>query len=518
MTRTTSRRGRTFCTFVLGVSLLVNTPAWAQKAILADGRVLEGRFVTISGIAVNPLANGGAKHILMCDDDLRRTMVGLREVKNFDQAHLRRIERFVLKDQRVLGSGTPLAAMGTIIRVGDWDRFGRRTFVMVIGGKQYAVIQDLTEIAPMWSKVESLQGGANLLWDMRIATSSIPREKLKEILSKQIKPKDPDERLKLVRFYMQAERFSDAEAELQEVIKDFKELPNLLGLRQLAQDLQKLSAERRLSEVETRRRAGQYRLADRMLRQFPTANVPGAMLEEVRDKIETNAKIQERRERTIAQLDEQLGKVRDNAAKQQIKLIRDEIAEERLVATLDRLAPFAHLADDPDLLAEQKLALAISGWLLGPNDAIDNLPMALSLAETRNIVRAYLSEPLKPKRDQLIESLGSQQGASPKFVGELLDHMKPPVVTPDQGTPGLYKTVTRGMVTYFVLLPPEYVKYPTIVTLNAEGTSPELQIDWWAGVSAEGAKKAAAAGGGIIDPNMRMGQATRHGYIVIAPA
>ncbi len=53
--------------------------------------------------------------------------------------------------------------------------------------------------------------------------------------------------------------------------------------------------------------------------------------------------------------------------------------------------------------------------------------------------------------------------------------------------------------------PPEYdpyVRYPTIVTLNGAGTTPEHQIDWWAGAQNEN--------------GTRLGQATRRGYIVIA--
>jgi pimeloyl-ACP methyl ester carboxylesterase len=58
-----------------------------------------------------------------------------------------------------------------------------------------------------------------------------------------------------------------------------------------------------------------------------------------------------------------------------------------------------------------------------------------------------------------------------------------------------------------VQLPPEYNpyrRYPTIVTLNGGVSTPAMQIDWWAGVYDE--KRA-----------MRHGQASRRGYIVIAP-
>ena len=78
--------------------------------------------------------------------------------------------------------------------------------------------------------------------------------------------------------------------------------------------------------------------------------------------------------------------------------------------------------------------------------------------------------------------------------------------------PGYYAIEVTGLakeppVTYYVQLPPEYDPYrlyPTIVTLHGEAAGAEQQIDWWAGDWSKA--------------GTRTGQATRHGYIVIAPA
>ncbi|HEV3022397.1 MAG TPA: peptidase, partial [Pirellulales bacterium] len=78
--------------------------------------------------------------------------------------------------------------------------------------------------------------------------------------------------------------------------------------------------------------------------------------------------------------------------------------------------------------------------------------------------------------------------------------------------PGFYELQVDGLagepqVSYYVQLPPEYDPhrlYPTVVTLRGAGTTPQLQIDWWAGSQAADGR--------------RLGQATRFGYIVVAPA
>src|SRR5690606_8820683 len=62
-------------------------------------------------------------------------------------------------------------------------------------------------------------------------------------------------------------------------------------------------------------------------------------------------------------------------------------------------------------------------------------------------------------------------------------------------------------ITYYVQLPPEYdpyKRYPAIVTLNGSATTPLNQVDWWAGAYNK-------------DLDLRMGQAARRGYVVIAP-
>ena len=73
------------------------------------------------------------------------------------------------------------------------------------------VVQGITELTPQWTKVE----GISHVWDMRIATSTIPGDILQKILLKQISPKgtktiDPEDFKKVARFYLQSERYEEA--------------------------------------------------------------------------------------------------------------------------------------------------------------------------------------------------------------------------------------------------------------------------------------------------------------------
>ena len=100
------------------------------------------------------------------------------------------------------------------------------------------IVQGITEVTPLFTKVEGLQTIDNAyIWDMRVATSSIPRDVLTKVLLRQINPLNANERLRLVRLYMQSERFDDARAELESIIKDF---PALAEYQKQVQELTQL--------------------------------------------------------------------------------------------------------------------------------------------------------------------------------------------------------------------------------------------------------------------------------------
>ena len=51
------------------------------------------------------------------------------------------------------------------------------------------------------------------------------------------------------------------------------------------------------------------------------------------------------------------------------------------------------------------------------------------------------------------------------------------------------------LIKYLVQLPPDYDpyrRYPCVVTLSGAGTTPEQQIDWWAGAYSAAPRRATA--------------------------
>ena len=183
------------------------SPAAAQLAILKDGRQLQGKLTQIAKVAEDPLKNAdplALTPILLCDDELRRTMVPYARLAKLEQQPFTPQE-VIRIPQPVADEGRRVAGVGPILRITPFDEFGRRIFSMNTLRGRIDVVQGITEIAPVYTTIRGLRGTNSYVWDMRIATSSIPRDVLQKIFQKYIDPKNVDQRLRLVRLLIQAD-------------------------------------------------------------------------------------------------------------------------------------------------------------------------------------------------------------------------------------------------------------------------------------------------------------------------
>ncbi|MFI4876829.1 MAG: peptidase [Blastopirellula sp. JB062] len=498
------------------LTALLCAPTSADILQLKNGMSIEGKLGKIGSIGEGVFKKGGSggvelQLIVIADDDLRRVYVPSYLVKNVQQAPPSLAEHIHL-DQRVAQAGNRVLIIGESMRITPFDQWGRRIYTMHTVRGQVDVIQGITEITPRWTKVEGLQSERSYIWDMRMRTSSIPRATLSKILRQQLDSDDPDQRLKIVRLYLQGERYHDAALELAEVIRDF---PELADLKKQISGLRQLASQNLIREIELRQSSGQHTLSYQMLSKFPDEGVAGEMLLKVRQMLTEYDAVSQRRARAIELLEKYAAEFADPAKKTQVDAAIAEIKQDCSINTINRLSDFMRLADDDSLSAEQKLSLAISGWILGPNNGVQNLAVALSALEVRGLAQAYLSNRIDVDKAGILKQLESMEAGTPEYLAKIIFHMKPPRTDEEPageaGIPGYSLMTAPGVpgyddFQYYVQLPPDYDpyrRYPTIVTLNG-GNSPEQQIDWWAGAYNQQA-------------GMRLGQATRHGYIVIAP-
>ncbi|MCH7728622.1 MAG: peptidase [Planctomycetes bacterium] len=496
--------------------LLLPNPVFSGVVTLKNGVQFEGKLGKITGIGESPFEGTAADKItavMLIDDELRRVFVPTKQVAAVAESEPTGEERIKI-DQKVATVGFRVTAVGPIIRITKWDQFGRRIFSFVSAKGRVDVVQGITEVTPTYCRVQGILGTKrSYVWDMRIRTSSIPRIVLSLILRRQIEKDDIDGRLRIARLYIQAERFGDAGAELEELIKEFPELKELeTNVRALKQS----HARRLIEEIQLRADAGQHKLAENMLMKFPVKGVANEILITVRDLVAESMKEKRIGNGVFALFDKLIATVEEKELKTKIETIYKEIRSELNVNTLTRMTALVFSKDDDKLTSKQKLALGISGWILGEDSPTENLAVALDAVEVRNLVREYLRTDRDHIRDQALQSMAEREGSSPDYLAKILANMKPPLDPPqpmmNKQPPGLFEITIPGLAgepdfTYYVQVPLEYDPYrhyPCVVTLNGAGTTPLKQVDWWAGSFNEKLK-------------MRMGQATRQGYIVVAP-
>lgn len=525
------------CPQILLVLILCYCSVSAAVTVqLNDGRVLSGKVVRVGGVAedsTDPTPGAGeikVESILVVDDGLRRTFVNSKRVRDILDDETEKPVKIRLW-QNYAERGSSIGRVGRLVSVTPFDEFGRRVYSMQAAGGPLRVLQGITEITPVYTRVRGLvKEPRSYIWDMRIATSSIPRDTLTHVLRRATPPGDSEARLQLVRLYLQSERYRDARRELEAIARDFPEMDDLEDdVRQLRQ----LGARRILDEIELRRQAGQYQLVRALLSNFPGEEVAGATLERVRELLSEDDQRTARRQRVVDLMAEVVEQIAEPTTKKITQEIQQEIATELNESTMPRMTAFLQLADGGNLPPEQKAALAVSGWLLGTNGATDNLAVALSLADIRHKVVDYLRTKEPVDRERLLIELNDMEGSSVPRIAQLLKLLRPPLDVPEESNLGggmmelrVPLAGDRGEVRYVVQLPPEYDPlrvYPTIVTLPGLGYTAEHQLDYWAGrrmkieeVAAKPKEKPKEEAADSPPEFVRRGQAMRHGYITIA--
>lgn len=514
------RIGRKSIAAILLISLFLISgvsPLWGASSLvtLKDGRVLAGGVAPVESVAISPDTKRKKddlpyERILVIDDGLRQTYVPKTSVLDVQPDDIgASLETFKLYQPTARAQGGAIAAIGSFRSSSyPFDEFGRRT--VELAGTP--VVQGITEISPRYIRIE----GISRPIDMRISPLNFRRDTLTALIKKGLSPESLDDRLRIYQFYVQAELFDEAALEMEEIVRDFRDDPEngerlAVGLRMIRQ----LAAERLITELETRRSAGQYRKVRGLLESFNEQGVSFEKIQSIRRMIADADEAEKKRVEQLAELNALAEKIDDAGMKEQVRPLLDEMARELNPNTVERLSEYELAKNDAALTDESRLAMALSGWLGGNIGTDTRLELALSMYRVRQLIRKYLLDKTPAGRALLWESIRAEEAATPERVARILLLMKPPQSTKagSKETPGEYLLETGSFqagrtIRYAVQLPPEYDpnrKYPLVVTLHGERTTPALQLDWWCGMRKDD------------ETRRRLGQAGRFGYIVLAP-
>ncbi len=491
---------------------------------LKDGRQYEGRlsgFTEYTLTASNALVPGTTFPIAMVDDGLRRVFFNAYRRAAREVPSEKTIESFEIWQDPIFKSNRGYG-VGPVLGKTRFDEYGRRIITLLTADGRESYVQGITEITPDYVRVVGLQTkGKNRYFDMRYATTSVPRDVIVKLLRRHISnPNQALERERLIKFFAAAEMYEEADQELKAMESKFP------GLKKENEERRKelvIRIHRRaLNEIRFRFEAGQAKLAKEMWDSYPDKrSMPGeiaAEFDDLNNQIKNQAQqIEAVKKAIVSVVDAGLNSPDiDVAQKKTLLNYKTEIENNLNEANVERFTTFFRFADDGTITLEQKLAYAISSWFVGSAKAVENFAVAHTFPLTRDLVREYLTTADAARRAAILGELEQIESGTPEYIALILGNLTPllPPEKPEEPGKAYRFTVEiaapenkKETVEYFVQLPPEYnphKKYPCVVTLPTLGFDAEKQLVWWYG---QYMKKL----------DIHSGPASRHGYIVISP-
>ena len=470
---------------------------------LDNGMVIQGTVVRVPGLDMQTAERNNVSEIrnlpfYMVDDGVRQYFVSTRHAQVVDYDPLNPYVTFELFQQKAGRSIGPSVIGG--VQLEPFDQFGRRTVTLSTNKEPVRIVQGITELRPDWAKIE----GLTHVWEYRIDTRTIPDDVLQAMVERQTDQANSEARKLAVQFFLQADKAKLAQAELDRIAADFPELAE--WCRGYQQQIRELTARIGMNELKLRRGSGQHQLAYYIVKQVPPDDVSADVLLEAREVTKDYESALEKRDHVLMLLDQFHAALPMETARELMGM-RGQMQDELHYETIGRLDPFLRVQGDVALTAEQKLALAYSGWILGTADATEELEIAQNLWSARFLVLEYLRSEDSLRRDEILGELAQLEGVSVARVAKLIKLLPMPFEPPTQEAATVTEVEFKSDPSkparrYTLVLPPEYSpyhRYPLLISLRSEGRTYTDAAQWWSGDA------------------QHQGWAQRRGYVVIAP-
>ena len=532
-TRTCKRYWSKFFTVVFLATIIcwpIGFPtARAQQVVVTmnNGMQHEGELFSIEKYSVgykalSPFGSGNL--IVVIDDGLRRVFIGQDSVSNANGESQRNEIEFKIPQKQYNGSeGTD----GQLTRLGPFNEFGHREFfIRDSKDVRRRFVQGITKITPRYCEVNVLTTGDNLKqWRMSVNTKSIDADILRGLLIRQADPNNVNDLFDIADFFRQTKNYDKASQELLAILRKFPEEKERVEEERI--ELKQLQGRQVLSEIERRLDLGQTRLA------ASYANVADSkeFAEDIQAKFDDLKKVadekQARLDNARKQVSDLVSQVKDLPQDQKLAVDRFQKAlmTELSDANIARLDAYFRVSDDNSIPSLQKLALAMSGWLLGSNNAIENMAIVESLYPVKSLALEYLADETSvTRKEAILAELAKLETGSPIYIDSLLKESNP-VAAEDLSNydgrkpieffidvPGTVASPDTKSYRCIAHLPTEYDpqrKYPTIITLPGGDQPLEFHLNQWCGDYNEALSNE-------INSAVRNGQASREGLIVVA--
>jgi pimeloyl-ACP methyl ester carboxylesterase len=504
----TPNRWRPFCLAALGL-VICQIPVRGDVIILKDGYAIHGKVVdeqTViedkNGQQILTKKLGG---LTLVDDGPRYTIFSAHYLRVGDVSTINKFAGLV-SFTRPSKSLTRYQLPNQIISMPDPefnDRWQRQLKCQNANGGYHEINQQIEEVTPYSISINS----TSHLWRCNYLTREMGSDKVRKWLSThpdliEKKGPDADKRTKLIRFLMQAEWISEAEEEIERLLKDMPgETKRADAFRE---EIRTIQLEGQLAAIEQAKEAGRHAFAQAALLRLPRNNVSAKLTLKVaalKAEYQAATEKMDKARRLIKDLqalanqkepekkDESKNdpKARENAqSAKELAAAANFILDELHLDTASRLDLFIAQAEQaelarkagraPDKRTDQLLAAAITGWLMGNNSTETDPAMARKQIKARQMALSYLRSAADDgaKRRDIVKTYEKDAEALQfDMLDNLISLLPPPEADKDLAYRATEKkTAPKKGMKYVLQLPPEYQHgraYPLLIVLPAGG-------------------------------------------------
>ena len=393
--------------------------------------------------------------------------------------------QFTVRHQRVGQRRSKMPQMFGVPQMSAFDQNGQAVVKLQLPqGKTEEIRIGVTRINRNMVEITSLTHD----WTFGMALSALPDDVLYPgLLEHAVGFEDGGLRLNMVGMLTDAGRVRAAQALLNNVEAGF---PGLSPQVQRERDiLRERTATLILQELQRRMAAGQPTEAARYARRFPDDDLTPQVRVAVRNLIDSHASLKRRVDGATAALQQSIGQFEDPDQKQQAREMVAAMLTDLDVHNIERLSTWELLAGDQSTPAETRLSLAVSGWMLGADDAIQGFAECYGLFQIRQSIADYVSiaESDTVARDAMTREIQSREGFTVARIAALIRQMPPPLTFPlrvaEDGR--RYFELSESVVDIRCsgIVPSGYSptrRYPLLIAVPRQGATVRDTLEWWA--------------------------------------
>jgi len=456
-------------------------------------------------------------------DGLKRVVVRDSKIERIEANNAFRGGEGFQLDQPIVVHGGLMPKEVVSVEAGPWNEKGRRSFRYVGArlDKPIRMEQAIIDITQHVVKFRGVDG----YWVGVLETNQVPRPVITSLLDR-VERKNVDERERAVRFLMDVGWHKEAEQALDRLVRDFPGTELKERAENARHFIHLAEAQERRFQIDVSKKAQQYQRVAKLLKSLGEKGNPTELQIEARE-LERQEE-QQRAADTAA--GSELRKLSASLSSAERSFWKNPLIEalkameEAPESVRDRFAAWRKAKAQPGANDQSQFALAMSGYVAGPELAGPELNRAELFWKVRDLIRGYVSGVEPAARSEQIAGLDaldwSLAGASNDMIRRLeimtaiIERMPPVRPSDDEAKPGtilLHRVVEEEdnePTEYAALLPPEYHplrSYPAVVLLHS-GQGPKAVIGEWA-------EEAARRGFILVAPEYTLpGHPAEYGY------